>query len=432
MAAIRRTDQQRRTTRRRSILLAVAGLIIIAAAVGAWGVMAGWFDQGSVRGNATGFVPTAAPDANPLATAWPTFGDSPESTRSNTALDAALPYTTRWDVNTGSLVELPPVIGDGRVVAGTNHGVAIAIDLRTGAIDWHRQLDGAVAASPALTGLPGTPSAGQPQLDLFATITGDLIALDPATGQQVWSLSLGSSIETSPLVLGDGVYVGSRLGRVVRVSLATHRPVWTDTVSGSVKGAIARSGANVIVGDYGGHVSALAQSTGRVVWRTTSPGKIFQGPGRFYAGPAVAYGRVYIGNVNGRILGLDASSGAINWVRVVSDYVYSSAAVADQMVFVGSYNDNLYALDAVTGDVIWHQDLGQRISGSPSVLGNLVWIATLGKPVSAGHTYAFDVHTGRLVVLRPLGRYAAAVGIDGTIVATGVDTIAALTPHGAP
>lgn len=432
MAAIRRTDHQRRKLRRRNVLLAVAGLIIIALAVGAWGVVSGWFDQGSVRGNAAGFIPGAAPDADPHATTWPTFGNSPESTRSNTALDAALPYSPRWNVNAGSLVELPPVIGDGRVVAGTNHGLAIAIDLRSGAIDWRQQVGGAIAASPALTGLPGTPSAGQPRLDLFATITGDLLALDPATGQKVWSLSLGSSIETSPLVLGDGVYVGTRLGRVVRVSLATHQAVWSDTVAGSVKGAIAESGETVVVGDYGGHVSALSQATGRVVWRTTSPGKLFHGPGRFYAGPAVAYGRVYIGNVNGRILGLNAATGAINWVRVVGDYVYSSAAVADQMVFVGSYDHNLYALNAVTGEVVWHQNLGQRISGSPSVLGDLVWVSTLGDPVRAGHTYAYDVRTGRLAVLRPLGRYAAAVGVEGSIIATGVDTIAALTPHGAP
>ncbi len=429
MAATRRSDHPRRTRRRRNILLGVAGLIVLALAVGAWGVVAGWFDQGSVRGNATGFVPSAAPDANAAATTWPTFGYSPESTRANTALNATLPYTTRWDVNTGSLVELPPVIGDGRVVAGTNHGLAIALDLRTGAVDWRQRVGGAVAASPALIGLPGTPSAGEPRVDLFATITGELVALDPATGRRIWSLALGSSIETSPLVLGDGVYVGTRRGEVVRISLATHRRVWTDSVSGSVKGAIARSGSNVIVGDYGGHVSALSQSTGRVIWRTTSPGKTFQGPGRFYAGPAVAYGRVFIGNVNGRILGINATTGAINWVRVVGDYVYSSAAVADRMVFVGSYDRTLYALDAVTGAVVWHQYLGQRVSGSPSVTGDLVWVATLGVPVSAGHTYAFDLHTGRLALLRPLGRYAAAVGIDGTIVATGVDTIAALTPH---
>ena len=419
----------RRTGTRTKVLLGVAGVIIVALAVGAWGVFAGWYDQGSVRGNTKGFVPAAAPAANASAPSWPEFGNTPESTRSNTALNVAEPYAQRWEVHAGSLLELPPVIGNGRVIAGTNHGVAIAIDLQTGKTDWRYNLGGAVAASPALTGLPGTASAGAPQLALFATIAGDLIALDPATGAERWKLALGSSIATSPLVLGDGVFIGTRSGELLRVSLVTHKPTWMRTVGGSVKGAIARSGSNIIVGDYGGHVSAISQATGNLVWKTTSPGKTFAGPGRFYAGAAVAYGRVFIGNVNGRVLGIDAATGAINWVQVLSNYVYSSAAVADRMVFVGCYNHNLYALDAITGDVVWHQDLGQKISGSPSVLGNLVWVSTLGQPESAGNNYAFNVYTGKREVFRRMGRYAAAVGVNGSIVVTGVDTIEALTPH---
>jgi outer membrane protein assembly factor BamB len=421
--------RSRGTPTRTKVLLAVSGVVVIALAVGAWGVFAGWYDQGAVRGTTKGFVPVAAPQANASAPSWPTFGNTPESARSNTALNVSQPYIERWNVDTGSLIELPPVIGGGRVVAGTNHGIAIAIDLQTGKVDWRVQLGGAVAASPALTGLPDTASAGQPRYDLLATINGYLIALDPATGGKLWQISLGSAIETSPLVIGDGVFIGTRAGQVVRVSLTTHRPTWTVTVGGSVKGAMARSGSNVVVGDYAGHVSAFSQATGRVAWRTTSPGKTFAGPGRFYAGAAVAYGRVFIGNVNGRVLGLDAATGAINWVQVFGNYVYSSAAVADRMVFVGSYDGNLYALSAITGDIVWHRHIGQSISGSPSVLGNLVWVSTLGIPTSAGHGYAFNVYTGKPEVFRPVGRYVAAVGVGGTIVATGVDTLAALTPN---
>jgi outer membrane protein assembly factor BamB len=428
MADTERTETRRRPRRALFIGLGAAVAVVLVLGIGAWGVFAGWFDQGSKLGTSVGFVPSAGPAAQAASTAWPTFGNTAESTRSNTALRADPPYATRWDLNVGSLVELPPVIGDGRVVAGTNHALALAVDLATGRIDWEHNVGGAVAASPALTGLTGTPSAGEPAVDLFATIPGDLIALDPATGQELWRVSLGSSIETSPLVVGDGIFVGTRAGQAVRVSLTTHRVVWSVRMGGSVKGAIARSGSNVIVGDYSGHVSALRQSTGQTVWQTTSPGKAFAGPGRFYAGAAVAYGRVYIGNVNGRVLGLNAANGAVNWVRVLGDYVYSSAAVANRLVFVGSYDHNLYALNTVTGAVVWKRDLGQRISGSPSVVGHLVWVATLGHPVSAGHTFAFDVTSGRQVVYRPLGRYAAAVGINGSVVATGVDSMTALTP----
>ena len=172
--------------------------------------------------------------------------------------------------------------------------------------------------------------------------------------------------------------------------------------------------------------------TGMSSGGSRAPARHSRAAGRFYGGAAVAYGRVYIGNVNGRVLGINATSGKINWVHVVGDYVYSSAAVADRLVFEGSYDHNLYAFNAVTGAVVWHRDLGQRISGSPSVLGNLVWVATLGRPVSAGHVFAFDVRTGRQVLVQPAGRYAAAVGVAGSIISTGVDTIQALTPSGTP
>ena len=138
---------------------------------------------------------------------------------------------------------------------------------------------------------------------------------------------------------------------------------WSVPAPGGIKASLALSGRNVIVGDYSGHVAAFRRSDGREVWRRTSPGERFRGAGRFYAGPAVAYGRVFIGNVNGRVLALDADTGEVAWVRVLGDFVYSSAAVADRTVFVGSYDRRLYALDAVTGKVRWSFDAGERISG---------------------------------------------------------------------
>ena len=104
----------------------------------------------------------------------------------------------------------------------------------------------------------------------------------------------------------------------------------------------------------------------------------------------MAYGRVYIGNVNGRVVALDEDTGEVAWVRVLGDFVYSSAAVSDRRVFVGSYDHHLYALDAVTGRVRWSVDAGERISGSPSVIGGLVYVSTLARDPADGRTFALD------------------------------------------
>ncbi len=57
------------------------------------------------------------------------------------------------------------------------------------------------------------------------------------------------------------------------------------------------------------------------MWVEGGPGGAVRGAGRFYGGPAVAYGRIFIGNINGRVLALDRDTGEIAWVRVLDDYV---------------------------------------------------------------------------------------------------------------
>lgn len=424
----------RRPGRRAAIAAGAAAVVAGGGlALGALAVRDGWFDEGSLEGGTSGFVPQEAPPEDAGTGSWPEFGFDAGRSRANTQLALRPPYRRVWRVDGGSLLEFPPVIGDGRVIVGTNRGLAVGVDLRSGRVLWRTRLGGTVASSPALTGIrPGAGGpAARPALALFTTIRGDLLALDPASGAIRWRMRFGSAIESSPLVIGDGVYIGTLDGRVMRVSLRTRRVVWTARAAGDVKSSLAESDATVVVGDYGGTVAAYAKRDGRVVWRTTSPGPRFRGAGRFYAGPAVAYGRVYVGNVNGRMLALSARDGAVAWVRVVGDFIYSSAAVSRRTVFVGSYDRSLYALDAVTGRVRWRHDAGERISGAPSVIGDVVWYSTLARNPRRGRTVGLDVRTGEEVFTHPEGRYSPAVGADGILVLTGVRTLTALAPRGA-
>ncbi|MEO2058190.1 MAG: PQQ-binding-like beta-propeller repeat protein, partial [Thermoleophilia bacterium] len=199
---------------------------------------------------------------------------------------------------------------------------------------------------------------------------------------------------------------------------------------GEVKSSLARAGNQVIVGDYGGRITSLNMRNGRIRWRTTSPGRLLSGAGAFYANPAVAYGRIYASNVNGRVIALDARTGSVAWVRVLGDWAYSSPAVNARTVYVGSYDRKLYALDAVTGGVRWTFDAGERIAGSPTVIGNLVWFSTIARVPSDGRTYALDARTGRRVFAFPDGRYTPAVGVRGMLVLTGVRRLYGMTPAG--
>src|SRR5438067_3386628 len=50
------------------------------------------------------------------------------------------------------------------------------------------------------------------------------------------------------------------------------------------------------------------------------------GSGTFYSTAAVVYGRVYLGNTDGRVYAYDASSGRLDWAVQTGAYVYASPA----------------------------------------------------------------------------------------------------------
>ncbi len=397
-----------------SILVTVLGLIGINSFVAP--------DETVIRGSTTDFSTNgndAAPQATPAeAESWPEYGYNNQKTRTNPTLrDLGLPGKLRWKVDAKSLIEFPPVIDSGVAIVGTNHQRIIAIDVATGRKRWQYFTKGRVASSPAI----------ENGVAYVTTTSGYLIARRLEDGDKIWEKRIGASSETSPTIVADAIYVATLEGIVIRFDLQGNE-VWRARVPGQVKSAVAIYQNTIIVADYAGHVTALAQSDGHKIWSATSPGRTFRGSGRFYAGPAVQYGRVYVGNVNGRVVSFSARTGHVAWLRGTGDWVYSSAAIADRTVFVGSYDHRLYALDAASGDIRWSFDTGERISGSPTVIGHTVYVSTLNKNPATGRTFGVDVATGRKVWDFPDGRYSPAVAVRSTILIIGRRTIYGFTP----
>ena len=122
--------------------------------------------------------------------------------------------------------------------------------------------------------------------------------------------------------------------------------------------------------------------------------------GRVYATAAVAYGRVFIGSLDGRVYAFSTRNGHRRWSRTTGGYVYASAAVSRGKVFVGSYDGRFYALSARSGRVVWAHNTGGRISGSATVIGNIVYFSDLGHRMTIG----LWTKSGRRAFHRSLGR----------------------------
>jgi outer membrane protein assembly factor BamB len=391
--------------------------------------------EGDVRGSvSTEYVTTQQPQARPPSAApWPTYGYTEGRTR---AADLPLrpPFRTRWRYQAGSLVEFPPSIGYGRLFFSTNKGTFTAVGEKTGKYAWKYHAGRCVAASPAIG-----PHAHGTVYEAFLNrppcnaqngghgIDGEVIAFSVGHGKVHWRHTIGPS-ESSPLLVGDALYVGDWNGDVWAFDANHGRVLWHRHVAdAAIKGALAYAHGRLYVGAYDGHVYCLSKA-GKVLWRASAQPRLFGGS-RFYSTPAVEYDRVYIGSTDGKVYAFGAENGARLWSHSTGGFVYSSPAVWNERVLVGSYSDDFYALDAGTGEVDWKFHAGGPISGSSVVVGDVVYFSTLREQgLKNGRTYALDARTGKELWTFPDGKYTPVVATKSTLYLIGYGVVYAMVP----
>ena len=114
----------------------------------------------------------------------------------------------------------------------------------------------------------------------------------------------------------------------------TGRVLWQYRAAAAVKDSLAVDGGRVFFGAYGGTMYSL-----RAQRRQGAVGTHVHGlsggfrSGNFYSSPAVAYGRVYIGNTDGKVYSFVASDRAGRWTSTFPDWAYGSPGVASGVVF---------------------------------------------------------------------------------------------------
>jgi outer membrane protein assembly factor BamB len=397
-------------------------LLLIAAAI----VGALVYEQdrtGSIYHPHARFIPQAAPKPVKVAVShftWPFYGYTANHTRFFPA-PAALhpPFKTAWKRDRRSLLEFPPVIAGDRLFQLADNGVIFATAVKTGETIWQRRIGVLSASTPAV--VHGTVYATV--LDRTnSTHSGRVYALNAATGAVRWQRDVNSPSESSPLIDRGRVFFGSQSGTVYALNAANGHVIWTYHAPGAVKASPSLAGGILYFGDYSGQLQAISEQTGRRVWRAGSSGSLL-GSGNFYSTAAVIYGRVFLGNTDGRVYAYDASTGRLDWAVQTGAYVYSSPAVTNApgigpTVYIGSYDGTFRAINARSGRVSWTYNAHGRISGSATIVGNIVYFSdlathdTYGLGISTGRV-AFHVHTGAFDPVVSDGRNIFLTGVSG-------------------
>jgi outer membrane protein assembly factor BamB len=417
--------------RRWPLRVAVAALLAAVAAIAAWLLF--FRAPGNVSHAGVEFTaPKPAPPrktkkAESTGLDWPLYGYNAQRTRYVPSAHLRPPYRRMWLFRGSSLIEFQPVLAKGVLFALENNGTLVAINAPTGAIRWRRSVGALAASSPAWSGGRVYAVGNQAgSAGIASALPGKLWCLDAKTGRVLWATRLGSASESSPLITGGRVYLGTQNGSVYALRASDGRIVWRHQAAGPVKAGLAISQGRLYVGDYSGEMSSLRASDGSVIWRTGTSGRSFGRSGTFYATPAIAFGRVYAGNTDGFIYSFAASNGQLAWSHATGGYVYSAPAVASlpgmrPAVFAGSYSGQFLALDARSGSVIWSYSAGGTISGAPSLIGNIVYFSTLSQRTTTG----LNARNGRVVWKLNSGAFNPAISDGKRLYITGYSSLSA-------
>lgn len=200
---------------------------------------------------------------------------------------------------------------------------------------------------------------------------------------------------------------------------------WQAPADGAVSGEPVALNGHVYYGTWGDSVYSVDELTGEAQWRTAlqpaQPDGAYGPFPRIQSSPLVVGAHLYVAQSGGRVLELDANTGAVVWTSkpvfaaTVKDVLRSSLRYYRGTLYVslGGLGDvpgewgGAAALDATTGRILWVTDLqrytgaGAAVYGTPAIWpeAGLVYVST-GNPVIAGPQSNGALYSDSIVALR--------------------------------
>lgn len=264
--------------------------------------------------------------------------------------------------------DFTPAVYAGAVYAASQSGQLSKLDAANGKQLWQ------VNAGENISGGVGAGDG----LVLLGTSKGEVLAFDDQTGKALWRSKVASEILSAPKIAKGTVVVRSGDARLYGLDEATGKRKWvyervTPTLTiRSTAGVVVDEAGAVFAGFAGGKLVALNGQDGKVYWESTvalpKGTTEIERIADITSLPVVDGRYVYAAAYQGRIVGLDRSTGQMLWNRDLSSY--NGLAVDGSVVYVTQSNGAVYSLDYSTGRSFWRQgDLLYRQVSAPIAVG---------------------------------------------------------------
>jgi outer membrane protein assembly factor BamB len=302
-------------------------------------------------------VVVSPPAVNPN---WTQPGGNTSKNLGHVALPASIRVAWSATITGGDITKRigsTPAISGGKLYVIGAQAIVYAFDAKTGARLWQTSLGGGKRDRPVLFG-GGVSVDGD---RVFATTgRGDAAALDAQSGKVLWKVRPAGPLRGAPGIGGGNIYVLTQDNQIIALNPASGDTVWT--VSATLQGANvfgvatpAYAQGTVVAGFSSGELSALRYENGRIVWQdqlsrtsiTTSVSTISD----IDASPVVDDGKVYAIGQGGRMVAMDLVNGNRLWELSVGGI--SMPWLSGEWLFVVTDDARLLCIARTTGKIRW-------------------------------------------------------------------------------
>jgi outer membrane protein assembly factor BamB len=252
----------------------------------------------------------------------------------------------QWSVSYPGISWMTHTYGVGRIFALDGAGTLRALDASTGQEQW--------SIAPGFVRFARTEPVFADG-KVFAVVGDDLYALDPVSGEIIWSYHFLSRGWGAISVSGSAVYVSSGCNDFTKLAAETGKLLW-DHDSPACDGGIGSVSPISKVGIHGVSDSPLIleRKTGAQIGAydaSTTPA--LKGSRRFNLS-------------RHQLVMVDEATGQQVWAFGGDGKLTTAPVVVNDVVFVGSLTGTLYAVDADTGTELWSTNVGSKITRGDS------------------------------------------------------------------
>jgi len=342
---------------------------------------------------------------------WPQAGGYPSHSMQHVAFTPEQPQKI-WntDIGEGASVRFP-LTSAPIVVAGTiytldaNHTVS-AFDADTGERRWRsdiRHLD----EEDRVIGGGISYSRGV----LYASNGyNELLGLNPLSGKILWRKTLPAPARAAPTIMDGRIFVMTLDNRILAYDAEDQQSLWefvgVSEAAGLVGAASPAVNREIVIPAFSsGELFALRVQNGAVAWAeslaSVRPASGMASIADIRGLPVIDKGIVIAISFSGRIVAIDARSGARVWSREIGGT--ETPWVSGNMVYVMSSDNALVALSRDKGIIRWVKQL-PRYEKEESKKGLILWKGPLmagGRLILASsHGYAIEIDPETSDVIR--------------------------------